>query len=105
MTNPMNLAVCDDGNPPRIWFAKISHEFKNDHHVFKSDSIPGLFIAHQDPMKAFGQIIPTLKALILANTGQNVTVSLGEDFKEFQKAHSSSQPTIKDTMVAIQKVA
>ncbi len=105
MTTPMNLAVCDDGSPPRIWFAKISHEFKNEHHVFKSEQIPGLFIADKDSMRAFAQLVPTIMGLILANTGHKVKIFLREDFWEFQKAHSSLQPSIKDTLIAIQKVA
>lgn len=103
--HPINFALCDDGIPPKVWFAKITHEFKNGHHVFKSDSIPGLFIADKDAKKAFSQIVPAILGLVFASTGQKVQAFFGEDFKEFAKQHCEESPSIKDTMIVIQKAA
>ena len=103
--SPMNVRLVDNGNPPKVWIAHVSHEFKNGHHVFKSDSISGLFIAHQDPRKALAQLIPTITSLIFANTGENVRVFLGVDFKEFEREHCAADSSIKDTMIVIQKAA
>lgn len=103
----MNLGVLDNGDPPSVCFAKISHEFTNEHHVFTSTSLPGLFIADKDPKKALDQVIPLIKKLMYLKTKQHVRVFFGKDIKEFEKAYCSGSPvgspSLKDTIVFIQE--
>ncbi|MBP7761187.1 MAG: hypothetical protein KA176_01285 [Alphaproteobacteria bacterium] len=101
-TKLLSIGVIDNGDPPDIFFAKISHEFVNGLHVFTSESIPGLFIAEKEPRKALEQLRPVIKRLLFLKTEKAFEVFLGKDFKEFEKIHCSETPTIKDTLVVIQ---
>lgn len=101
MTKSMAVALCDDGNPPNVWVARITYEFTEGCHIFTSDQIPGLFIATPDPKKAFQQLRPTIETLINKNHSVNCAVLLGKEFREFEKNHSSL--SLKDTYAVISK--
>jgi hypothetical protein len=76
-TCPTRIGLCNNNYLPKMWAAKVTYEFRADHHIFRSESIPGLFIASKDKNKAFAQLVPVIKGIILASTGQNVRVFLG----------------------------
>ena len=109
MTNSLGVILCDDGNPPKVWVARIKHEFVDGCHIFTSDDVSGLLIASRDAMKAVRQLEPTIRALIQLNHKMNCTVEVGQEFKEFEKTHNLHSPIkvqkrpMKDTYAVIRE--
>jgi hypothetical protein len=104
------ITLCDDGVPPTIWVAKISYEFRDNHHIFTSDEIEGFYVVSKDGENALNQILPSIEALIKHNYDKNCCAEFGLEFKVFAKKHIISSvkepmPAFKDTFVVIREAA
>ena len=48
---------------------QVTYRFIDGYHVYTSDDVYGLYVAHQDPQKAYEAIAPSLEKLIKLNEG------------------------------------
>jgi hypothetical protein len=46
---------------------RVTYRFIDGHHVYTSDDVHGLYVAHQDPRKAYEAVAPSLEKLIRLN--------------------------------------
>jgi hypothetical protein len=65
--------------------ATICAKYKNVDgiHVFYSDDMPGLYVAHKDAKTAFDDVGPSIQALLKLDEGVDVEVKAAQDFREF----------------------
>lgn len=52
-------------------------------HIFEADDMPGLYIAHRDPRRAYNAIGPAIQQLIKLDTGMDCRVAPEIPFGEF----------------------
>ncbi len=106
----LEVKLSDGGNPPEVWVAKISYEFREGHHMFTSDDIAGFFVASKDGKQVINQILPSIETLIKHNYGKDCKAEFGLEFKTFAKKHiissvKESTASFKDTFVVIRAAA
>ena len=68
--------------------ATICVNYRNidGYHVFTSEDVYGLYVASQDPEKAFKGVGPALQKLIRLNEHVNCRVEPADSFREFLSA-------------------
>jgi hypothetical protein len=53
----------------RATVIRVTYRFIDGCHVYTSDDVYGLYVAHQDPQKAYEAVAPSLEKLIKLNEG------------------------------------
>jgi hypothetical protein len=48
---------------------RVTYRFIDGYHVYTSDDVHGLYVANQDPSKAYEAVAPSLEKLIRLNEG------------------------------------
>lgn len=61
----------------------VQHKYRDGWHVFYSDDMPGLYVASDDPRKAYDDIAPSIEKLIKLDTGVSVTAKPQLSFDEW----------------------
>jgi hypothetical protein len=61
----------------------VEYEAKHDWHIFKSDDIYGLYVAHKDARVAYADVKTAIEKLVLLNEGVKCTVEPELAFEEF----------------------
>ena len=64
----------------------VNYSFKEDTHVFSSDDLPGLYIAHKDAQRAFEDVAPSIKLLLKLNSGIDCEVRPAKSYKDFERS-------------------
>ncbi len=70
----------------------IRYHRVEDHHVFTSDELYGLYVASTDLKTAFDNIAPSVEALMELNHRKKVSVELAISFHEFVEDNGLSEP-------------
>ncbi|MCM0021142.1 MAG: hypothetical protein NBV67_14190 [Tagaea sp.] len=61
----------------------VEYRFVDGHHVFTSDEIDGLYVASQDPRKAFDDTRHAIRMLVQLNDGLSIKVEPMLSWREF----------------------
>lgn len=94
----LDAKIMHDGDPPFLKVARIDHAFLNGCHVFTSEEIPGLLIAHVSLQTATAQLPQVIADLIEGNLGYKCSVKLAYRLK-------GDEDNAPDEAVIFQKAA
>lgn len=61
----------------------VTHKVVEGYHVFESMQMPGLYIAHPDPLSAFKAVGPAIEKLVKLDTGMTCTAVPDIPFEVF----------------------
>ena len=74
---------------------RVTYRFIDGHHVYTSDDVYGLYVAHKDPQKAYEAIAPSLEKLIKLNEGIVCRVEPALTYSEMvRSAQHPSEPLV-----------
>ncbi len=62
---------------------KVCYKYADDWHVFTSDDLPGLYVAHQNAEVAYNDVTLSIKTLIRLSTGADCDIQPQVPFREF----------------------
>jgi hypothetical protein len=72
---------------PRSWpdsgVLNVQYRFIDGHHVFTSEEVDGLYVASQDPRRAYDDLSHAIKQLVLMNDHVSIELSPMLNFREF----------------------
>ena len=76
---------------------QVTYRFIDGYHVYTSDDVYGLYVAHQDPQKAYEAIAPSLEKLIKPNEGIVCRVEPTLTYSELvRSAQHPNEPLISE---------
>lgn len=70
-------------NPSEVTSIGVQYKHAEGWHVFFSDDLPGLYVASEDPRKAYDDIAPAIEKLIKLDTGVTVTAEPQLSFEQW----------------------
>jgi hypothetical protein len=65
---------------------RVNYRFIDGYHVYTSDDVYGLYVAHRDPCAAFQAVAPSLEKLIQLNEGISCSVEPALTFSELLRS-------------------
>ncbi|MBM3567110.1 MAG: hypothetical protein FJX42_13475 [Alphaproteobacteria bacterium] len=74
-------------------------------HAFNSMDIPGLNVASDDLLEAYGQLADAVSALVQVESGQKVKYELEGSFADFQRAIDDSHSAELKARLVTQRLA
>jgi hypothetical protein len=77
-----------------IW---VTYRFIDGLHVYTSDDVYGLYVANQDPERAYNAVAPSLQKLINLNEGMNCRIEPALTYPELVRSiHFPDQPLVRE---------
>jgi hypothetical protein len=81
----------------RVTAIRVTYRLIDGFHVYTSDDVYGLYVANQDPKKAYDAVAPSLAKLILLNDGIVCRVEPTLTYAELvRSAQHPSEPLIPE---------
>lgn len=62
---------------------EVSYRCEQGWHIFEAAQMPGLYIAHQDPRRAFNAVGPAIEKLVKLDSNLDVQVAPEMPFADF----------------------
>jgi hypothetical protein len=76
---------------------RVTYRFINGHHVYTSSDCYGLYVANQDPQKAYEAVAPSLEKLIQLNEGVAYQVEPALTYAELiRSAQHPNEPLVRE---------
>jgi hypothetical protein len=76
---------------------RVNYRFVDGYHIYTSEDVYGLYVAHRDPAQAYSAVAPSLERLIQLNEGINCRVQPVLTFSELvRSAHNPDQPLLQE---------
>jgi hypothetical protein len=66
---------------------RVDYKHADGWHVFSAEAFPGLYVAHQDPERAFNDVPRVLEKLLKLNLDVNCEVKMELSLGEFLELH------------------
>lgn len=82
---------------PETTVIRVTYRFIDGLHVYTSDDVYGLYVAHRDARRAYDAVAPSLQKLIRLNEGMDCRVEPALTYSELLRAkHHPDQPLIPE---------
>jgi hypothetical protein len=82
---------------------RVDYKSREGWHVFTSASLPGLYVASQDPKKAYEDIGGAIAKLVELDTGIACRVTPELSFAEFVQAHQRKASAGRSSVAPVQQ--
>jgi hypothetical protein len=82
---------------PQTTAIRVTYRFIDGLHVYTSEDVYGLYVANQDPQRAYDAVAPSLQKLICLNEGMNCRVEPALTYSELLRSvHHPDQPLVPE---------
>lgn len=71
---------------------RVEYKHVDGYHVFFSERLPGLYVAHTDPERAFNDVPKVIEKLVRLNAGVACEVRVETSFADFVRTHAVRRP-------------
>jgi hypothetical protein len=83
---------------PQTTAIRVTYRLIDGLHVYTSDDVYGLYVAHSDPQRAFEMVAASLRRLIRLNENVECTVEPAMTYAELMRqVHHPDQPAVPET--------